>query len=266
MSSNLRRLMQSATLALGLAALAAPSHADLVFDNVSNVQNAVAGASGSGQSAGNTVEMGGAYTLLAGTTEITGFDLFPVNVTSATNFDALQMTVFVWGTVNTGTVNAANPAFSNLLGTFTATSATLSDGYTHGHFFNFQSATSPGVAPGIALSTPIALNGSTTIGLTMFVQGSTDDGATFKSVSALGTLVTTGTPATVGSNVFNGFYRGNSIGGNFTSGRLAFSGATNQSPAFRVYGDVTAVPEPGTCLMLSLGLGLLFVARRRQHP
>ena len=67
--------------------------------------------------------MGDGYNLAAGTTAITGFDVYPVNV-SGVNYTGLKINIFVWGSVNTsGTVNATTPAFGNLLASYSLTSS-----------------------------------------------------------------------------------------------------------------------------------------------
>ena len=247
-----------AATALTLGAAAA-SKAALVFDNVSNFRNAAAGASGTSTGTTPNTFMGDGYTLLSGTTSITGFDLYPVN-NSGTAFAALRLTIYVWGTVNTtGTVSATTPAFSNLLASYTVTS-TITGGFANGTYLAYESAT-PGVNPGLALGAPLVPTGNT-VGLTFAYQGSTD-GTNFASVNSLTSLITYGTPATVGSNVFNGYYRNanSETDGNFTSA-LRSLGVTNQGLAVRVYGNV--VPEPGTWALLAAGgvVGLLAVRRR----
>jgi hypothetical protein len=241
-------------LTASIAGPAATASSQLVYDNISAYENGVPGATVTATGSTPNTFMGAAYTLAAGTTAITGFDLFPANL-SGTTFTALKMNVYVWGNVNTGTVSAANPAFSNLLGNFSVTSAV--DTYPTGSFFSFE---------GVTLNTPISLTG-TTIGLTFNIQGSTD-GVNFSTVNSLTSLITYGAAPTVGSNPASGYYRNASgeTNGNFISGLRSLSGgATNQSLAVRVYGDVvTAVPEPSVYLMMGLGLAVLGLARRRR--
>src|SRR5947208_10036713 len=118
--------------------------------------------------------MGGAYNLLSGTTSITGFDVYPVNV-SGVNYVGLKLNIFVWGSVNTsGTVNSTTPAFGNLLANYTLTS---SGTFNSGFYFPFEGIPN-GVTPGITLTTPLAIS-SSLIGLTFNYQGSTDGGVTF---------------------------------------------------------------------------------------
>lgn len=247
------RLAVSVAIALALGTAVA-SHATLVFDNATNpIANGNFSATGSTP---NTF-MGDGYILLAGTTNITGFDLFPANL-SGTNFNALQLTIYVWDNVNTGTVNAATPAFSNLLATYTLTSTGT---FNTGSYYPFQSA-SPGVTPGITLGTPLTL-ADTTIGLTFNYQGSTDGGATYANVNSLTSLITYTDAPTVGSNVFNGYYRNanSETNGNFTSS-LRSLGLTNQSLGVRVYG--TVVPEPSTWVLIASATGVLLVMGRKR--
>jgi hypothetical protein len=107
-------------LAAALVAFSATASADLVFDNISAPLNGDAGTLSATGSTPNTFM--GAGMLLPGTTQITGFDLFPYNNTG-TDFTDLKLNIYVWGGVNTGTVNTANPAFSNLLGSYSFTSS-----------------------------------------------------------------------------------------------------------------------------------------------
>lgn len=255
-----------AVLGIGLTALASqPAAAQtLVFDNLSNFEKSVPGASGNTTSSTPNTFMGDGYTLLSGTKSITGFDLAPVNAT-ATNYTGLQGTIYVWGAVNTGTVSAAAPAFSNLLGTYTFTSAGT---FTSGFYFPFEGAV-PGATSGITLTTPLAIS-STTIGVTLAYQGTTD-GVNYAPANGLTSLITNGTAPTVGSQVFDGYYRNASseTNGNFVSG-LRSLGLTNQSLGLRVFGNVAppAVPEASTTvslgLLLALGMGGLVVASKRK--
>jgi hypothetical protein len=230
----------------------------VVFDNMTPFQTGVSGATVTATSSTPNTFMGAAYTLLPGTTSITGFDLYPANL-AGTTFTGIKATVYVWGGVNTGTVSAASPAFSNLLGSFTVTAT---GSFPTGSFFNFESAT-PGVTPGITLTTPLALP-STTIGLTFNYQGTTD-GVTYTNVNSLTSLITYGAAPTVGTQVGNGYYRNASseTNGNFVSG-LRSLGFTNQSLGVRVYGEVSPVPEPATWLTMALGVGALLLRRNRR--
>lgn len=243
--------------AVSMAATSA--HAVVVFDNVSPFENGVAGASATSTGSTPNTFMGDGYTLLTGTTSITGFDVFPVNLTG-TNFTSLKLNIYVWGTVNTGTVSATTPAFGNLLGSYSVTS---SGGYPSGYYYSFESST-PGVTPGIALGAALALPGPT-VGITINAQGSTD-GVTFANANSLTSLISYGAAPTVGTALFNGYYRNanSETNGNFTS-TLRSLGYTNQSLALRVYGNaatVAAVPEPATYLGLAMGLGLMALTAR----
>lgn len=260
-----RNTLHSSLLAAGTLALllAAPgAHAQtLIFDNISSYENGATGSNASTTSSTPNTFMGDGYTLLSGTKDITGFDIYPTNVTG-TNYTGLKATIYVWGTVNTGAVSASTPAFSNLLGSYTITSTGT---YTTGFFYPFESA-KPGVTPGISLTTPLALS-SPTIGLTFAFQGTTD-GATYAPANNLTSLITYGVPPTVGSQVFNGYYRNanSETNGNFTS-TLRSLGVTNQSLAVRVYGDVVAAPEPSQYVAFAigiLGIGALSLCARRR--
>jgi hypothetical protein len=238
-----RSLRKLSTLSLFVAAvsliLTATSQAAIVFDNMSNYENGVTGAAISSTASTPNTFMGEAYTLAAGTTTITGFDVYPVNL-SGTSYNGLKITIYVWGTVNTGTVNATTPAFSNLLTSYTLTSA---GSFNSGVYYPFESA-SPGVTPGITLGTPLAIS-STTIGITFNYQGTTDGGVTYNNVNSLSSIIAYGTAPTVGSLVLGGatggYYRNanSEINGNFTSTFRSLGFLTNQSLAVRVYGNST---------------------------
>jgi hypothetical protein len=247
--------------ACALLGAAGSAQAVVVFDNISAYEASTPGAALNYTSSTPNTFMGDAYTLAAGTTQITGFDLFPINGTT-TNFTALKLNLFVWGGVNTtGTVNATTPAFSNLLGSYTFTATGT---FTSGFYYSFESAT-PGLTPGLVLPSPITVPGLS-VGLTINVQGSTDN-ITFANFSNLTTIISSGVPATVGSNVFNGYYRNagtpTETNGNFTSS-LRSLGLTNQSLATRIYGNVSAVPEPASVLLMGMGALALLALRRRQ--
>jgi len=212
--------------------------------------------------------MGLGSNLVAGASSITGFDVYPVNV-SGTNFDHLKINIFVWDTVNTsGTVNATTPAFGTPLASYSLTST---GAYNTGFFYRFESAT-PGILPGISLATPLLISDSV-VGLTFNYQGSTDGGVTYNSFNNL-TSVISGTDATYTSNpvvtgslvlggATGGYYRNagtpTETNGNFTSGLRTLGGLTNQGVAVRVYG--TAVPEP-TSLGIIAAFGLITLRRR----
>lgn len=200
--------------------------------------------------------MGDAYVLAAGTTTITGFDVFPVNL-SGTAYTGLKINIFVWGTVNTNAASAGSPAFGNLLGSYDLTS---SGTFTSGFFYPFEG--SPvGSAPGISLGTPLAIS-SPTIGLSFNFQGTTD-GVNYSSVNSLTSIIQYGMAPTVGSQVFNGYYRNanSETNGNFTS-TLRSLGFQNQSLGLRIFGDVAPVPEPTTMALFGSSAVLLFLRRR----
>ncbi len=246
--------------ACALTLVSTASQAVVVFDNVSAVQAATPGATITSTGSTPNTFIGDAYTLTAGTTQITGFDVFSGNLSGVT-YTALKLNVYVWGGVNLGAASVATPAFSTLLGSYTFNSAAGS--YASGFYYSFQNAV-PGSAPALLLAAPIAVPG-TAVGITINVQGTTD-GLTYASANSLTSMITTGVPATVGSNVFNGYYRNaaSETNGNFTS-TLRSLGLTNQSMALRIYGDVTPVPEVSTWLMMGLGLaGIGLLAQRRQ--
>jgi len=156
-----------------------------------------------------------------------------------------------------GTVSATTPAFGNLLGSYTLTSP---GSFDNGFFFPFE-GTTPGVTPGITLTTPLNIS-STTIGITFNYQGTTD-GTTYNNVNSLTSLIGYGTPPTVGSQVFSGYYRNanSEVNGNFTSS-LRTLGQSNESLALRVYG--TVVPEPSSLLFAFTGTALLLHYRRKR--
>jgi hypothetical protein len=103
---------------------------------------------------------------------------------------------------------------------------------------------------------------STTIGLTFNYQGTTD-GVTYNSVNSLTSLIEYGMPPTVGSQLFNGYYRNanSEVDGNFTS-TLRSLGFTDQGLALRVFG--TVVPEPSSFALAGLGAAALLIFRRRK--
>ena len=243
--------------ALTLATVAPRAHAALVFDNMSVYQgggNTNAGISSTG-STPNTF-MGAGYTVTPGTAAITGFDVYPVNL-SGTAFTGLRLNLYVWGSVNTsGTVNSTTPAFSNLLGTYsTVATGTFSSGY----YWSYE-GNPVGSAPGITLPSPIAISGNT-IGVTLNYQGTTD-GVNYNNLNSLTSLISYGVAPSVGSLVFNGYYRNASseVNGNFISS-LRSLGKTDQGLALRIYG--TAIPEPAAASLLGLGLAALVAFRRR---
>jgi len=239
-------------------AILASAQAQLVFDNMSVYESGSANGQVLVTSSTPNTWMGGAYNLAAGTTAITGFDIYPANLSGA-NFNALKITIDVWGSVNTsGTVNSTTPAFGNLLASYTFVSTGT---FNTGFFFPFEG--SPvGVNPGVTLATPLVIP-STQVGLSFNYMGSTDGGVTFFSTNSLTSLISGGTsPVTAGSEVFNGYYR-NAAGendGNFTSSLRSLSGVNNQSLAVRIY----SVPEPSTVAFLALSSTALLIFRRRR--
>lgn len=254
MSSHLRQGL----MAVAFVALSAGASADVVFDNISSPLNGDGGTLTATSSTPNTF-LGDAYILAPGTTQITGFDLFPYNSTG-TSFTNLKLNIYVWGGVNTGAVSAASPAFSNLLGSYSFTSTGTFDS---GFFYSFESPDAPGSEPGLALATPLSISG-TTVGITVNVQGSTNGGLSYSSVNSLTSVITYGASPSVGGLVFNGYYR-NAAGetnGNFTSGVRSL-GQTDQGVAMRIYGNVSAVPEPSSWALMALGVMGLLAWRRR---
>ncbi len=236
-------------------AAAATASADLVvFDNMSNYQGGNTNARIASTGSTPNTFMGQGYVLTPGTTVITGFDVYPVNL-SGTAYTSLKLNIYVWGSVNTsGTVNAATPAFSSLLGSY---SFTETGDFNTGFFFPKEG--SPiGSAPGIELASPLAIS-STTIGLSFNYQGSTD-GVTYNNANSLTSLISYGMPASVGSQVFNGYYRNaaSEVDGNFVS-TLRSLGQTDQSLGLRVY----TIPEPSIFALAGLASVGLLVFRRR---
>jgi MYXO-CTERM domain-containing protein len=252
------RALQVGVSVLAVGAGCVGASASLVFDNMTPARTGVAGASVNATGSTPNTFMGGGFTLAAGTTQIAGFDIYPVNLTGTT-FDHLRMTIYVWDHVNTsGTVNATTPAFDTLLASYTITSAGT---YASGLYYPFESAT-PGVTPGITLATPLLLSDNV-VGLSFNYQSSTDGGVTYSSVNSLSSIISAGGPAVVGANMFSGYYRNagspTETDGNFTSSLRTLSGLTNQSVGVRVY---DAVPTPGALALL--GLGGLIAGRRRR--
>jgi hypothetical protein len=216
--------------------------ASLLFDNISAYESSESGAAVTTTSGTPNTFMGDGYVLPSGTTDITGLDLFPVNLTG-TKYTGLELAVYVWGTVNTGVVNASTPAFSNLLGSY---SLTVAGNYSSGSYYPFEGATR-GLSPGFTFATPVQLNGATTIGLTFLYEGTTN-GSTYHIANNLMSLISYGVPATSGSDVFNGFYRNvnSETNGNFTSTLKSFNGLVDQTLAVRIFGDVGNITSQWT--------------------
>ena len=208
----------------------------VVFDNVSNFEQGVPGATTAGIGSTPNSFMGDGYLLMPGTTNITGFDIFLANNTGIDFSGGLQINIYVWGSVNQGTVNSGTPAFSNLLATYT--SFDVVDDFPSGSAFSFEGSPA-GSSPGFVLSSPLTIPG-TNVGITFNYEGSTD-GINFASHDDLNSFISYGTPASVGSNEFNGYFRNVSseMTGNFIEGFRTL-GFTNQSIALRVFGTTSA--------------------------
>ena len=222
----------------------------MVFDNVNN------GESLTGTGSTPDTFIGDGYNLAPGTVDLTSFVLYPVNFTTSTTFTNIQETVYVYGAVNnTGTVSATTPAFSNLLGSFTATIAGS---------FGINSYFPTTLTPTVPLVLPV---GTTQIGLSFSDQGSTDGGVTYALTQGLTTIISDTTTPLVGSDVFNGYYRNvnSETNGNFTAG-IRSLGLTNQSAAVVINGDIVAVPEPASTAVLAIGGAGILVRRRRGRP
>jgi hypothetical protein len=249
LTANLAKLLAVSALALSSSTLSAA----LAFNNVPTSNFSAFSTS----STSNTF-MGDGYNLAAGTTSITGFDVYPVNV-SGVNFTGLKINIFVWGSVNTsGTVNSATPAFGNLLASYSLTSV---GSFNNGFYFPFEGAV-PGTTPGITLATPLNVP-NTQIGLSFNYQGTTD-GVNYQSYNNLTSIISSNAP-TVGSEVFAGYYRNANnpaeTDGNFVSGLRSLGGlGTFQSLAVRIY----TVPEPSTMALVGLSLAGLTIFRRRK--
>jgi hypothetical protein len=205
----------------------------VVFDNVTNFETGVPGATNVLTGSTPNSFMGDGYLLTPGTTNITGFDVFPANLTGTDFSGGLQINIYVWGSVNLGAVNSTTPAFSNLLAVLTTYS--FSD-FPSGFAFSLEGSPR-GSAPGFVLAQPLAIPG-TNVGITFNYQGSTD-GINFASFDNLYSLISYGTPADVGGQDFNGYFRNVSseMTGNFNEG-IRSLGLTNQTLALRIFGTV----------------------------
>ena len=90
------RLRLVAAAAITNMALVNAARASLLFDNISDYESDVAGASVTDTSSTPNTFMGDGYVLATGATDITGLDLFPVNLTGTT-YTGLEIGVYVWG-------------------------------------------------------------------------------------------------------------------------------------------------------------------------
>lgn len=205
---------------------------------------------------------GEAYSLTPGTTDITGFDLYPANGTT-TNYSGMKINIYIWGQVNLGTVNASNPAFTDLLDEYTFTTPTVANQFPPS-LIRLES-TAPGVTPGITLPSPLSIS-SDVIGVTLNFEGTTD-GVTYSDINFLQPTVTFDAPPVVGALPLQDMFYLDSAGapaGNFIEGPTSFTAPydVDDGMAIRIYGDV--VPEP-TALSL-LGMGSLALLGRRRRP
>ncbi len=250
---NVKLAILIAVLAVEFVCASAIHAATVVFDDMSNFEGSQPGASIAFTGSTPNTFMGDGYLLTPGTTNITGLDIFPVN-TSGTDFTGLQITIYVWGSVNSGPVNSGSPAFGNLLASYTLT---ISGEFNSGFYFPFEGSTPGGSAPGVILNTPLPISG-TNIGITINYQGTTD-GVNYSSVNDLTSLISFGTPASVGGEDFNGYYRNvnSETDGNFISSLRSLTGQSFQSLGMRVYGTLSEnlppVANPQTISVLKNG-------------
>jgi hypothetical protein len=168
---------------------------------------------------------------------ITQMDTFLVSAT-ATAYNDIQLRVQFWNTASNAT-SGAGPVFSNPaggplvfdFGAFTTAAATA---YT---------------INGLTFASPVLLDGTTNLGMTMNWQGDTGTGLanTDNLTASVGVAPTAAGSVTVGGG--NGYYRNASGETDFnfagTDGRsLGGSSTANPSAdAFRLY---VAAPEPGS--------------------
>lgn len=227
------------SLAAGVCLLSAQlGEAACVFDNMSNVQTATPTSAVAATGSTPNYFMGDGYMLKPGTTSITGFDVYPVNLSGVT-FSNLQFNIYVWQYINTGTVNATTPAFSNLLAVYTAN--TGPQGFASGFYYLFQTTADGSGAPALTLGTPLTIP-STNVGITMNVKGSFD-GVNYYNSNSLSPIIAYGAAPSVGGQFFNGYYRNvnSETNGNFTAA-LRSLGLTNQTLGLRVYGTGANTP------------------------
>jgi hypothetical protein len=224
----------AAAMAL-LSASASAVYAGVDYDNLITIENDTTKTGGFGVTPANDTFIGGAFTLSPKATDITGFDLVGDNMTS-TNFTDVEVFVYVWGTVNTGTVDTSHPAFSNLLNEY---------GYDLGpaaanSVIDLQYL--PGAIPDLPVSPALQLSGSTTIGLTVNYMGSTDN-VNYASVTGLTSYLSESLPPSPGSNPLPGFYRNNATetDGNFVSALRNVGNTPYLNLTATIYGDIPAV-------------------------
>ena len=256
MLKTVRRTSTLASVATVIGAFALiTSKAGVVYDNISNEQQGVTGAYVTATTTTPNTFMGGAYLLAPGTTEITGLDMFPVDL--AGSYTGLKLTVDVWAVVNLGTVSAAAPAFGDELGSYTFNETGT---YASGHFYGFV-GTPNGTNPCFVLPAPLAIP-SILMALTFSYQATTD-GTNYQTVNNLDSLISFGLRPSVGRNPFTGFYQNfaSETNGNFVSPQTML-GPANENLTVRIFGDSNPVPEPTTLALTGAGGLALFVLRR----
>ena len=227
-----------ATAALAAAGVARPAHADLFFDDLTATENGTGGALSSSGATNNTYLGAGVILSIpattTGTPQFAGFDVLPYNNT-AYNFSSLRITYNLFGTVNGGTVNASNPAFSNQL-VSSAGILTVTGGLAPGYFVR---AEGNGSSPFFSLNNPVALNGLTNnrVGVSINVQGAQNGSSDYFSYQGLQPLLTYNASPTTGSLISPGYYAGTNgeTNGNFTSG-VRPTGTAFLSVGTRIFG------------------------------
>ena len=261
---EVKRFLLGGILSLSATASFADS-SSVAYDSANAFEHATNGAFGIPVPFLPNTFMGAAVMLTPGTTSISGLDLYVTNLTGA-RVTGLRINVFIWDTINTGPYSSSNPAFSNLLGTFSWTRDAVS--IRQGGLYGITGA-SRGVDPGLTLDRPLSL-GDTSIGLTMNFQRLASDGVSYESVDGLSGLFVIDGRLTTGSDIFPNHYFRNAQGeadGNFISGPYANGAPQLKSIglAMRVFGEVTPVPEPASYLLLGLGLTAISLARQRER-